>query len=181
MKYKFILPLALIFSLPLFSTPSFAAGGQAHAHIGHVMTSWGDTPKHMGLLPTAIAEAKIAYTHAKLAAKDTSNLKLMKVHTTHVLNAIDPSLAPKGPGLGYGVLAAAKGAAAHIGFAAKSKDASKNVKLHAVHVAAAANNTIKRVKKMSALAKNILAATSAGQAAPMVKKMVPLAAALNAG
>lgn len=181
MKYKFILPLALVVSLPLFSAPALAAGGQAHAHIGHVMTSWGDTPKHMGLLPTAISEAKIAYTHAKLAAKDTSNLKAMKLHAGHVLNALDPSLQKNGPGLGYGVVAAAKGVAAHIGFAAKSTGASNNVRAHAKHVSESANNTLMRAAKLISLAEKVQAANTAAEAALLVKKMVPLAAALNAG
>ena len=40
----------------------------AHAHIGHVMTKWSDTPKQWGFLPTALMEAKIAAQHAGFAA-----------------------------------------------------------------------------------------------------------------
>ena len=35
------------------------AQADAHAHIGHVMTGWTDTPNGIGLLPTAQGEAKV--------------------------------------------------------------------------------------------------------------------------
>ena len=54
----------------------------AHAHMGHVTDSWGDTPNEMGLLPTAIAEADIAVQHAGFAADQLDNLEWMKTHTT---------------------------------------------------------------------------------------------------
>ncbi len=41
----------------------------AHAHMGHVLTGWKDTPDKKGLLPTAMAEAAIAKTHVGLALK----------------------------------------------------------------------------------------------------------------
>ena len=34
-----------------------APANPAHAHIGHVMTSWKDTPEMKGFLPAAIADA----------------------------------------------------------------------------------------------------------------------------
>ena len=46
----------------------------AHAHIGHVASGWTDTPKGMGLLPTALAEAKIAAYHAGVALTKPGNL-----------------------------------------------------------------------------------------------------------
>ncbi len=39
----------------------------AHAHIGHVMTSWKDTPEMKGFLPTAIADAQVALEQAERA------------------------------------------------------------------------------------------------------------------
>src|SRR5687767_4085891 len=75
-----------------------------HAHIGHVVTAFTDTPKGLGLLPAAEAEAHIIAQHAALAAKSTSDLDAMKLHVRHVLHAIDPTLTEnKGPGLGYGL------------------------------------------------------------------------------
>ena len=49
-----------------------AQGATAQTHIGHVLDSFNGTPENMGLLPTAMAEAKVAADHAALAAKATS-------------------------------------------------------------------------------------------------------------
>ena len=154
---------------------------EAHVHIGHVMTGWKDTPEKRGLLPTAIAEAKVAAKHAGFAASKQADLAWMKTHIGHVLHAVDPSVEPKGPGLGYGVIKAAGGAAKHVGFSAKSKGASKNVKTHAVHVDTSAKNVVTWGKLIVRLGKKVKSAKSAGQAAPMVKKIGQLAARLIAG
>lgn len=156
-------------------TKPMASKNMAHVHMGHVTTSWGDTPGKAGLLPTAIAEARIAATHADLAAKQPRNLAWMKMHTRHVLHAIDPTLEPKGPGKGYGVIKASTGVVKHVGFAAASKGASKNVKTHAVHVAASAQNTVDRARQIVRVAKAILATKSTRRAARLVKRQQALA------
>ena len=154
---------------------------QSHVHIGHVMTGWKDTPEKWGLLPTAIAEAKVAAQHAGFAASKSADLAWMKTHIGHVLHAVDPSVEPKGPGHGYGVIKAAGGAAKHVGFSAKSAGASKNVKTHAVHVDTSAKNVVTWGKLIVRLGKKVKAAKTAGQAAPMVKKIKQLATRLIAG
>jgi hypothetical protein len=178
MNYKLALSLTLAAALPLLSISANAAGGKAHAHLGHVMTSWGDTPDNMGFLPTAMAEATITLKHANLAAKDPGNLDAMKLHAGHVLNTLDPSLQKKGPGLGYGVIAAAKATTAHINFAAKS---SNGVKSHAKHVSQTADNTTMRAQKLVSLAQKIMTAKTANEAAAMMKELVSVSAALSAG
>ena len=174
MNYKLAISLALAAALPLMSVSAYAGGGKAHTHVGHVMKSWADTPNKAGFLPTAIAESKTAITHAGLAAKNLGDLKKIKMHIGHVLNAVDPSIEKKGPGLGYGVLAAAKNTSKHIGLAAASPDANDYIKLHAKHVSAAADNTVMRVAKVANLGKQILATSSTQDAAPLVKQMVIL-------
>ncbi len=181
MNYKLALSLALAAALPLFSASANAAGGKAHAHLGHVMTNWGDTPDNMGFLPTAMAEAKITLKHASLAAKDPGNLDAMKLHAGHVLNTLDPALQKKGPGLGYGVIPAAKATIAHINFAAKSTGASNGVRAHAKHVSQTADNTTMRAEKLVALAQKIMAAKTANEAAAMMKELVSASTALSAG
>ncbi|HFD15419.1 MAG TPA: hypothetical protein ENJ38_03830 [Rhodospirillales bacterium] len=158
-----------------------AKQNMAHVHIGHVMTSWNDTPDKMGLLPTAEAEAKIAIQHAALAMKKPDDLDWLKLHVGHVMNACDPSAVPKGPGLGYGVVRAASGVAKHVNFAAQSEGASDNVKLHAVHVATSAENTVARCREIVELGKKVMAAGSASEAAPLVARIQKLADALIAG
>ena len=92
----------LIATVCLFAISGDIAAQASHAHMGHVADSWGDAPDEAGLLPTASAEAEIAALHAGLAAR-ASGLGSMKAHIGHVLNAIDPSVEPSGPGKGYGV------------------------------------------------------------------------------
>ncbi len=148
------------------------AKNMAHAHMGHVTDSWGDTPNEMGLLPTAIAEAEIAMQHAGFAADQLDNLEWMKTHAKHVLHAVDPSAVGEGPGLGYGVKNATRGVANHIGFAAESDEANENVTLHAVHVATSANNTVGRVDEIVQYVQQVLAASTAAEAAPAAKQML---------
>ena len=177
-----------VFALALLGLGSFygsvvttAQGNAAHAHIGHVMDGFRDTPDGQGLLPTAIAEAKIAAQHAALAAKDPSNLDAMKRHTGHVLNAVDPTELENGPGLGYGVKQAAAGAARHIELAAKSDGASRGVMTHSEHVATSANNTVQRADEIIALAKEIQMASSASAASALVGQLNTLAEQLITG
>ena len=147
---------------------------ESHLHIGHVLTSWNDTPEERGLLPTALAEAEIAVTHAGLALQQPDNLDWLKLHTTHVMHAVNPDVMAQGPGLGYGVRRAADGVAKHIGFSAASKDASDNVKLHAEHVATSAGNAIGWVDEIVDLGAQVAGAPSAKQAAPLVEQIETL-------
>lgn len=162
---------------PLVKVPD----GPVGVHIGHVVNSFGDTPNKQGLLPVALAEAKTAAQHAALAARSPTNLDAMKLHAGHVLNALDPSIMPMGPGLGYGVKKAALGVATHVDLAAKAQGASPNVIMHAGHVATAAHSTIERADSAIAIAKAIQAATSASDAAALVNQLVPLTQQLIAG
>jgi hypothetical protein len=150
-------------------------------HMGHVTTSFQGTPNMQGLLPTALAEAKIAAQHAALAVKSEGNLDAMKLHAGHVLHALDPSIEAKGPGLNYGVKPAAMGVAMHIYLAAQAPGASKNVMTHSIHVATSANNVMKRADEMIAVAQQIRSAKTAAEAAPHVAHLNMVAQQLYAG
>ena len=156
-------------------------GGAGHNHIGHVADAWNDTPEGQGLLPTALAEARIAARHAGLAAGDTSNLEAMKSHTGHVLHAVDPTAIENGPGLGYGVKRAAEGAAKHIQAAAGSDGASQAITTHATHVATSAQNTVTRADEIVMLAQKIQGASTASAAAPLVQELNTLSQQLVDG
>ena len=180
------LGLAFVFALTvvaLFSGAGLVAEqtNAAHNHIGHVMDGWRDTPEGQGMLPAAIAEARIAARHAGLAARDTSDLDAMKRHAAHVLHAVDPEQIESGPGLGYGVKKGAAGAAQHIDLAASSDGASDAVKTHANHVGTSARNTVARSDEIIALAKRIEMATSATAASSLVAELNTLAQQLLAG
>ena len=148
------------------------ASKAAHNHIGHVMTMWKDTPNSQGFLPTAIADAKVAMTHAGYMQKSPDNLKSMQTHAGHVLHALDPSVEAKGPGSGYGVKRAAAGALQHVQLAAKSEGASKGVQTHTGHVSASLGNVTQWTDEAIATAQKIQGATSAGDAAPLVAELI---------
>ena len=161
--------------------PQSTPQNPVHNHIGHVMTSWTDTPGAQGVLPIAIADAKVAATHAGYMQKAAGNLDSIKLHAGHVLNALDPSLEAKGPGSGYGVKRAAAGAAQHIEFAAKTEGASKGVQTHAGHVTASLADVTQWTDAAIATAQKIRSATSASEAAPLVAELVAQTASISNG
>ena len=155
--------------------------GAAGVHAGHVVNAGPDTPGELGLLPMALAEAKIAAQHAALAARTPADLSMMKLHAGHVLHALDPSIVNVGPGRGYGVKRAANGTALHTELAAKADGAPAGLVMHAAHVAAAARGTSARADQAIAIAKAIQSATDAAEAAKLVSQLVSLSNQLETG
>lgn len=164
-------------AIPNAQLPSGLVG----THIGHLGTTFPDTPEKWGLLPTAVAEATIAQQHAAFAARTPADLASMQRHAGHVLHALDPSVEAQGPGRGFGVKRAANGAATHIEMAAKEPTASANVKTHAVHVATASRAVAGRVDAAVELAQKIRKAATAAEAAGLVSQLVSLCDQLVAG
>jgi len=145
------------------------------------VNGFNETPSLQGLLPAAMAEARIAAQHATLAGRQPDNLEYMRTHVGHVIHALDPTVITMGPGLGYGVKKAANGVATHIELAAGAQGASPNMVTHAKHVAVAARNTVTRAEQLLALAAKVQGATSATEASAIVNQMVSLAEQLIAG
>ncbi len=141
-----------------------------HTHIGHVMTAWKEVPTGQGFLPVAVGDAKIALVHAGYMQKAT-DLDAIKLHAGHVLNALDPTIEPKGPG-SFGVKRAAAGAMTHAQNAAKSEGASKGVLTHTEHVSASLENVGHWTDEAVATAQKIRAATSAAEAAPLITQLL---------
>ncbi|PYS17820.1 MAG: hypothetical protein DMG11_34320, partial [Acidobacteria bacterium] len=146
----------------------------AHLHLGHVMTNWRDTPANVGFLIAAISDGRVAAVHADLAAKSADDLEAMKLHAGHVLNALDSSVEPKGPGSGYGVRKAATGALQHLEFAVQAEGVTANIKTHAAQVSASLNNVLQWTDQAVNLAQKIRTATTAAQAAAMVNDLTAL-------
>jgi len=146
----------------------------AHLHLGHVMTNWRDTPANVGFLIAAISDGRVAAVHADLVAKSADDLEAMKLHAGHVLNALDSSVEPKGPGSGYGVRKAATGALQHLEFAVQAEGVTDNVKTHAAQVSASLNNVLQWTDQAVNLAQKIRTATTAAQAAVMVNDLTAL-------
>ena len=144
-----------------------------HAHIGHVMTAWRDTPGTVGLLTVAASDARVAAAHALLTSK-SETLDDMKMHAGHVLHALEPMLEPKGPASGYGTKKAAAGGLQHVGFAASVEGASETVKRHADVVSAKLNETIVDIDRAIAAAQKIRTAAALAEAASVSPELVSL-------
>lgn len=175
--------LTLGISLLVAGAWSVALSGQGatvQTHIGHVLDSFNGTPMNMGLLPTAMAEAKTAAQHAGLAAKSTS-LQMIQTHAGHVINAIDPTIVAQGPGAGYGVKKAAQGVAQHAGLAAMAADANAMVKTHSMHVTTAATNVVAMSDDIVAIAQKIRMSTSMEEAQKLAMEMQTKAEQLTTG
>ena len=150
-----------------------------HAHIGHVMTAWRDTPGAVGLLTVALSDARVAAAHALLTSQSTSSLDDMKLHAGHVLQGLDPALEPKGPASGYGVKKAASGALQHVGFAAGVEGASAVVKAQATAASARLTDALAAIDQAIATAQKIQSATSASDAASSTTALVSLITRLD--
>jgi hypothetical protein len=158
-----------------------AAMPASHTHIGHIADMFNGTPQNKGFYATAVGEADVLITHAGLMAGATTNLNTMKTHAGHIINAIDPTQQPQGPGLGYGLKKALDMTVQHIDLAAKATGASANVTTHAAHISISSQNTLKRTDQILTLAKQIQAATDAAAAATLVGQLKTIADQLKPG
>ena len=141
-----------------------------HAHIGHVMIGWRDTPGQVGLLTIAQNDTRVAAAHALLLSKSTT-IDEMKLHAGHVLHALDPAIEKTGPASGYGAKKAAAGAMQHVGFTAAVENASATVKSHASTVAMLLTDASAAIDRGIAAAQHIRAAGSAADAAAPVREL----------
>lgn len=99
----------------------------SHAHMGHSLTSWHDTPGNDGLLVVAKKEVAIAMREADLAWLAQNDPNKTSYHLNNAVNALNPDVQPLGTGEGYGAVRALEGAVEHIEYAASSDDASLNM------------------------------------------------------
>ena len=146
----------------------------AHLHLGHLMTNWRDTPSNVGFLIAAISDGKVAAIHGELAAKSAPDLDTMKLHAAHVLNALDSSLEPKGPGSGYGVKKAVSGAVQHLELAVQAEGVTANIKTHAAQVSTVLNSVLQSTDQAVNIAQKIRQSTSASEAAALVNDLAAL-------
>jgi hypothetical protein len=175
----------------LFGTPPIVAQAPASAaqvHIGHVMTSWKDTPDMKGFLPTAIADAQVALEQIERADLE-GRINDFWLYGGYVLNALDPGaetdallktayarlpttyLKIEVPGTGYGIKRAVAGALQHVQLAAKSEGASENVKTHAGHVSASLENVAKWTDEAIATTRKLLEAKDVGGGQMLVDEL----------
>jgi hypothetical protein len=188
---------ALVLSIEAIAARQ-APANPAHVHIGHVMTSWKDTPDMKGFLPAAIADAQIAIEQMERADLE-GRINDFLLYGGYVLHALDPGadtqeliktayarlpttyLKVEIPGSGYGVKRAVAGALQHVQLAATSDGASDIVKTHAVHVTASLENVAQWTDQAIAIARKLLAAKDVATGQPFVDELVALTAQIAAG
>ena len=98
----------------------------SHAHIGHAMTTWHDTPGKNGLLATAELRARDAWEAANTGCR-SSDPDIAGRDLERALLSLSPELIRPAGADRYGALRALVGAIEHIEFAAASEDASINM------------------------------------------------------
>src|SRR5687767_7039697 len=168
-----------------------APANPAHAHIGHVMTSWKDTPDMKGFLPTAIADAQVAMEQIERAALE-GRINDFWLYGGYVLNALDPGAETDAllkiayarlptnyakidvPGTGHRIKRAVSGALKHGQLASKSEGATENVKTHAAHVTASLENVAKWTDEAIAATRKLLDAKDVGSGQVLVDELTLL-------
>lgn len=104
----------------------------SHAHLGHALTGWHDTPQQGGLFVVAENEMANAESEVALARVASDTPALAKIHIKNVIHSLNPDLQSSGTGSGYGSVRAVQGSIDHVKFAALSQDASQNLRQSAV-------------------------------------------------
>lgn len=173
MKFRYI--VALIAAVLLICTGcSSQRPTIAHAHIGHTLTGWIDTPGKKGLFVTAEKLARTAVDTAESAAKPS--LKPDRIKQTIRL-AVEASNASKGPdeeGGAYGVKQALANAVGHVTYAATSDDASDNVRQFADQFQQDAMTVLDRCDLIAALGNDIQSARSTEEIVLLTKEIANL-------
>lgn len=152
-------------------SPAHAQVSQVHAQIGFLADVFEGTPGLQGLLPTAVSEAAIAAQHVELANAAGASLYDVQLHASHVLHALDPTLASGGPGLGYGARLATATAASYIASLASDSTASDNVRTHAVHIRTILATVLARMDRAVSLVQEIQATSNAPVAASLLGQL----------
>src|SRR5688500_17365219 len=191
--------MPVVGALVCTSTPSAQTpASQAHAHIGHVMTAWKDTPEMKGLLPTAIADAQVAREQIERAGLE-GRINDFWLYGGYLWNALDPGTETDPlsktayarrpanyvkndvPGTRYGIKPAVSGALQHVQLAAKPEGATENVKTHAAHVTASLENVAKWTDEAIAATRKLLDAQDVGSGHVLVDELTLLIGQLAIG
>ncbi len=160
MKIPGIISLLVIMLATVSCTRSLPS--ISHAHIGHSLTAWHDTPNNEGLFVVAEKEALNAFAELRLAHKSQSTPDVARQHIENIVHSLNPEVRATGTGLGYGAIKALQGAVRHIEFSSDIENASLNNKRSADVFAKHASSTTDLF--LLALAQARLASSATGSA-----------------
>lgn len=122
-KFVFMLPVILTITGCVRSAPLIS-----HAHIGHALTAWHDTPAKEGLFKVAEKETNNAMQELQLAKRSLAEPCVAQHHVNNIVHSLNPDMQTEGSGLGYGAVPALSKTLKHLNFAAETHDASKNIR-----------------------------------------------------
>jgi hypothetical protein len=126
----------------------------SHAHVGHCLTHWSDTPDNQGLFPVARQELETARREADAALGADLSPEQKAIHIRNVGRALNPDAERLGPGLGYGAIRALEAGVEHLEYAATSDDASANVVSAVADLSEIGDNIVERMRNAAARAKS---------------------------
>lgn len=98
----------------------------SHAHMGHSLTAWHDTPDNEALLIVAEKELAIALAESSSLVR-APGTEQKRAHFRNVVHALNPDMQMGAAGLGYGAIRALQGTVDHLEYATQSPDASDNL------------------------------------------------------
>ncbi|MGI9236453.1 MAG: hypothetical protein ACR2QZ_03610 [Woeseiaceae bacterium] len=156
----------------------------SHAHVGHALTTWHDTPGQQGLMEVAAADLRIAEREARMACSNALSGS-GTAHTANVIYALVPEAQRnpefKGPGSGYGAVRALMGTVEHLEYAATSADASLNLVTAVAQLSLHGETVHARLEVATELAQTMLSAPSAEFADHCSRLQQELRVALHGG
>ena len=152
----------------------------SHAHVGHALTTWHDTPNREGLMTVAAADLAVAEQEAALACSNPAPYA-GAVHAGNVLHALAPEAQPEGPASGYGALRALIGTIEHLEFAATSEDASLNLVSAVAELSVHGESVYARLEVATKLAQSLATATAADWPEICAQLTTELAVAVHGG
>jgi hypothetical protein len=170
-------PLWLALAAPVYAQ---AVETATRTRLDLLLTTATGTPEGKGLVSVALREARIATAQAALAVQATTDLTAMQQHARGVIHAVDPTIVPTGPGLGYGVTRAAAAIAQEVQRMAAA-DLAPDVALHTKRALTAVGHVRRRADAVLAAAQGILKAGTAAEAAPLAATLLELSMQLTGG
>ncbi|MBI5165033.1 MAG: hypothetical protein HY985_14170 [Magnetospirillum sp.] len=165
----------LLVSTAILSHATQAQDHVVQDHLRHLLVRADTTPGNRGVIDIARTEALIAQ-QAVRAARGQSDLAALKAQVVAAVNALDPTLVPTGPGLGYGLRPALSATVAEITALISAASGNNEVLLRATPATVSAQTALTRTDESIAIARQVLSAGSVAEAeAPLAR----LDAALN--
>ena len=135
----------------------------SHAHVGHALTTWHDTPGQKALMTVAADDLAVAEREAA-AACSTGTPAERTEHMQNVVHALVPEAAAHGTGSGYGAIRALMSTIEHLEYAATSPDSSLNLVSSVAALSVHGESVHERLKVAAELAHLAVSAPTAGRA-----------------